>query len=342
MDKCVSMPTGQEASAQARVSSECISWRWNGNLGDDLIFAAQEGMFGEVLDLGQYVPDPAVLLIGGGTFVPKALHHPDVVALSERLPTAFFGTGIGDPEIWGRDHIPAWLEVMKNAAFIGVRGPLSVERLRDWGVPADRLEWVGDPALYFAQTRTLPRKEFSGKLAVNLGETYGQLYGNSDAAVERAVTQALERLALWGWDITLISVWGPDDAVLERIAETVPVAGIEHWHDDYAKSLASVGEFDLMLCEKLHAGVVAACRNVPFLALNYRSKVLDFCRSVHWEEFCLSTDGLDPYDIVERLSVLQTARELYVERLQQSVAAVRERLLSGAARLLSAVLEPRA
>lgn len=339
MDRSVSVQLRQQVRPQARLSTECISWRWNGNLGDDLIFEAQQSTFGKLLDLGQYLPDPAVLLIGGGTFVPKALHHPDLVRLSERLPTAFFGTGIGDPQFWGRRHIPAWLRIMKNAVFIGVRGPLSMERLQDWGMPADRLDWVGDAALYFAETRRLPHKDFSGKLAVNLGVTYGQLYGRSDEAVERAVTQVLDRLALWGWDITLVSAWGPDDAMLERIARTVPVAGIEYWHDDYARALASVGKFDLMICEKLHAGVVAACRNVPFLALNYRSKVLDFCRSIQWEQFCLSTDGLDPDDIVERLSALQAAPELHAERLHQSVVAVRERLLAGAARLLFAVLE---
>ena len=115
------------------IPTECISWRWNGNLGDDMIFAAQEAMFRDFLNLGQYISNPEALLIGGGTFVPKFPHHPDLVKLSQQLPTAFFGTGIGDPFFWGTDHIPSWLEILRNSQFIGVRGPLSKRRLEDWG-----------------------------------------------------------------------------------------------------------------------------------------------------------------------------------------------------------------
>src|SRR5947209_7501866 len=101
-------------AAEKKLVTECVSWRWHGNLGDDLIYAAQEEMFGNVLELGQYVESPGAVLVGGGTFVPKAPEHPDLLRLSRALPTAFFGTGIGDPVFWGTKHIPEWIEIVRN------------------------------------------------------------------------------------------------------------------------------------------------------------------------------------------------------------------------------------
>lgn len=39
-------------------TTECVSWRWKSNLGDDMIWAAQEYLFGDILDLDQYHADP--------------------------------------------------------------------------------------------------------------------------------------------------------------------------------------------------------------------------------------------------------------------------------------------
>lgn len=320
----------------APVPTECVSWRGHGNLGDEMIFAAQEAMFGNVLDLGQYIAAPQAVLIGGGTFVPKFPEHPDLVALGRRLPTALFGTGIGDPLFWGTKHIPDWLEILRNARFVGVRGPLSKERLESWGVPGERVAWVGDPALYFARSETHPRR-IDGELAVNLGVTYSNLYGFDEAHVEAAVVRCLKELVRAGWGVTLVCAWEEDGEVLERIKAEVPVRAVEHWHGDYAMALDAMERFDLVLCEKLHVGVVAACRAVPFVALGYRSKVLDFCRSIGWDEFCLSTEALDPEQVLALIATLADARDAHAERLARAAAAVRSRLLDSVPSAVSAL-----
>ena len=261
-----------------KIATECVSWRWHGNLGDDMIWAAQEHMLGNILDLGQYQPAPQAVLVGGGTFVPKYPQRPELVRLSRECPTAFFGTGIGDPLFWGTDHIKNWLAILGNAQFIGVRGPLSQDLLESWGLPGNQIEWIGDPALYFArEEQGRGRHPLRGKLAVNLGITYGQIYGLNEEELEKTIVLILKELVRIGWNITLVCAWEPDDVVIELIKAQVPVSAVEHWHDDYAWALESIANFDALLCEKLHVGVVAACRGVPFVTLNYRSKVLDFC-----------------------------------------------------------------
>ena len=308
-----------------KIATECLSWRWNGNLGDDMSWAAQESMFKSSLELGQYISSPKAVLVGGGTLIPKAPENPDLLDLSRCLPTVIFGTGVGDPFFWGKDHIPEWIEILKNSQFIGVRGPLSKDRLEEWGLSSQQIKVIGDTCLYFTE-ENLKSHHVQGEIAVNLGVTYGQLYGKEEE-LENIIIQVLNRLVKDGWNITLVCAWEPDDVVMDRIKAKVQVKGIEHWHDDYSRALQSIKKFDVVLCEKLHIGVTAACQGIPFVPLNYRSKVMDFCRSIDWEEFCVTTKNPDPDQILEKINSLVRVRKYYSNRLHQSVLSMRDLLL---------------
>ncbi|MEO7685204.1 MAG: polysaccharide pyruvyl transferase family protein [Gemmatimonadaceae bacterium] len=323
----------------AKIAAECISWRWNGNLGDDMIYAAQEAMFADTLDLQQYRDKPEGVLVRGGTLIPKFPEHPDLLELSSRLPTVIWGTGVGDPLFWGKDHIPTWLEVIKNSRYVGVRGPLSKTRLEEWGASGGQIEWIGDPALYFADG--IVHTPVPHRLAVNLGTTYGKLYGFDEAGFEIIVVRALQQLAHLGWHITLISVWRPDDEVVERVSSQIPHSAVELWHDDYLRALNSVEKFDLMICEKPHAGVVAACRAVPFVALNYRSKGMDFCLSIGWEEFCIETSRLTPEAIIHSIAKLGATQDDYALHLLDGVEQCKKRLMDAIPRSVAALRNDR-
>ena len=293
-------------------------------------------MLGDALLLDQWIEAPQAVLVGGGTFMSKAPENPDLLALSRALPTAVFTTGADDPKFWGAEIIPTWVEILANAEYIGVRGPRSVEWLVDWGVPEHRVDWVGDAALWFAEGRT-PNQAFQGRLAVNVGTTFDRLYGQTDSALLETVVDALRQLTSVGWDISLICAWQPDDGALGYIADRVPIRSTQHWHDDWRRALAEVDSYDLILAEKLHIGVVAACRGVPFVALSYRSKVSDFCRSLSWDRYWLQTDRLNPEDIVERLKDLATDVSRSSLRLQKSAQSVKGRLERAVPRVLKAL-----
>ena len=97
---------------------------------------------------------------------------------------------------------------------------------------------------------------------------------------------------------------------------------------NYQRALESVAQFDVVLCEKLHVGVVAACRGVPFVALKYRSKVLDFCRSIGWEDFCVGLEDLTPDRLSAHVNSLIGTRDQHSTRLQKSVLETRARLVA--------------
>lgn len=213
-------------------------------------------MVGHILDLGQYLTSPQAILVGGGTFVPKYPQHPELVKLSREYPTAFFGTGIGDPLFWGTDHIQTWLDILGHAHFIGMRGPFSQEFLESWELPRNRIDWIGEPALYFAtEERGTALHPFQGRLAVNLGITYGNLYGFNEPKLEQTMIRILNELVRIGWSITLVCAWEPDDVVVERIKAKVAVSSVEHWHDDFEQALKSMANFDVVLCKNFTSGL---------------------------------------------------------------------------------------
>jgi len=51
-----------------------------------------------------------------------------------------------------------------------------------------------------------------------------------------------------------------------------------------------VSECDLMIALKLHAGVLAMCRSVPVVSLEYQPKCRDFMESMGLEDYNLRAD----------------------------------------------------
>ncbi len=65
-----------------------------------------------------------------------------------------------------------------------------------------------------------------------------------------------------------------------------------------------IEKLDLLVSLKLHAGILAAAANVPFVSLEYRPKCRDFASSLGWEEFLIRTDQLGNRALIDRISAL--------------------------------------
>src|SRR5680860_115273 len=64
-------------------------------------------------------------------------------------------------------------------------------------------------------------------------------------------------------------------------------------YDDLEAALSLMASADLVVAARLHAAVLAAAASTPFVALEYRPKVMDFARSVGFEDLTLRTDQMD-------------------------------------------------
>ena len=278
------------------------SWTGHGNLGDEAMRAAYDRVFG-----AHPVP-----VLAGGTLINRGDGVLDAYAAAcgasgHSLPT--FGTGVADPAFWRdrggwHNRLAEWAAILKDLPGVGVRGPRSAAMLQDAGVPA---HVVGDPALVFWRYRDETRPA-TGNVGLNVGLSGGDVWGDEND-IERACIDLAQRMEAHGLHVTVFPAWTDDVPACQRVAYACKHANLSPHTTDAERFIASLEHIDVMVGMKLHACVLAACANVPFVALEYRPKCRDFCESLDWGH-CVRTDALDPAELCGRaIGLMDTLEE---------------------------------
>ncbi len=256
-----------------------------------------------------------VAIYGGGTLINRnAAALENYISIRNRTgsPMPTFGTGVIHPDFWltredrWTDRRREWVSVLAELPVVGVRGPISKALLDDAG--ASNVIVSGDPAVaYHVPYVGKPRARRTGplRIGINTGDCSGHMWGRA-ADVEDSLAALARWLRQSGHKIEIIPVWQNDvDACLElaRRAELdrSVVSPVCYTHEAF---LRKVEQLDLLVCLKLHPGVLAAAANVPFVSLEYQPKCRDFAASIGWEEFVIRTDDLTPGKLIDLVSSL--------------------------------------
>lgn len=344
-----------------------IGWVGFGNQGDDLTFElfvdtaskkAKEqglnvqikGMYPASFDeftLARLAPD--VVVLGAGSLFEPVYLKPLVLANQAAIPTVIWGSGydslLESPLDASRiDPDSAFMirQVVKNAAFIGVRGPYTLEMLEAIGATSPHLHVVGDPGLLLDHREDdalLPtlEKVKTPIVAVNWGTAGNNVLGGQEKAVADDLSEALRQLS-HDLSIVIYPVWPRDLPACKDLYHSLdhPNCTLLDWVPSreelvalYTKSLFSVNM-------KLHANVFSAALGCPFLNLAYRMKGFDFASSLGWTEFVILFSEPDRKETMLRsMEKLQLNREQYQRRLQArkkdyvtQLAALTDQMLS--------------
>ncbi len=254
-------------------------------------------------------------LCGGGTYINRnaaAIENYISVRNRTRALVPTFGTGVIHPEFWTTrepgwaDRRKDWVSVLAELPIVGVRGPVSKALLDDAG--ARNVVVCGDPAVVFhAPYAGKPRRASGNSLRVgiNAGDCSGQLWGRMEDVQDSFV--ALARwLRLAGHQVEIIPVWQKDVEACLDVAQRADLDRSAVTPVCYTSQafLRRVEKLDLLVALKLHAGILAAAANVPFVSLEYQPKCRDFASSIGWKEFCIRTDALFPDKLIEAVSAL--------------------------------------
>jgi polysaccharide pyruvyl transferase WcaK-like protein len=188
-----------------------------------------------------------------------------------------------------------------------VRGPISKDLLDEAG--ARNVVVCGDPAVAFHApyaTRPLPIRN-GGRLRVgiNSGDCSGNLWGRAED-VQDSFVALVRWLQRSGHQIEIIPVWQKDVEACVDVArrsglDRTTVSPVCYTHEAF---LSRVETLDLMVCLKLHAGVLAAAANVPFVSLEYQPKCRDFAASLGWEDFVIRTDQVQAGKLIDLVAAL--------------------------------------
>jgi polysaccharide pyruvyl transferase WcaK-like protein len=322
-----------------------IGWIGFGNIGDDLMWDAFRENANLIMTdststivpsmPGVSLQDVAaydVVVLGGGSLLIPG--YVDVLynALKQGKQVAVWGSGadwLTKGDMLGLmsgdanklqyqatpEHKAMLRKIFSHALFTGVRGPLTKTLLEQLGVEADKITISGDPGLLLQPDGLEPPinaqmwPSAEKIIGINWGTSYNHIYGKQEENVENQLAGAARQWIREGYKLYLYYVWGPDREALIRLAkkigspEAVRIAPKVYSHQALMR-IMSCCAFTVNF--KLHANIMSAVAEVPFIALGYRMKTFDFMQSINRGSYILSTDEAQLADkLLKKANLIQ-------------------------------------
>ncbi|GAC43299.1 polysaccharide pyruvyl transferase family protein [Paenibacillus popilliae] len=333
-----------------------LGWVGFNNLGDEWMRAMFEQLAKLHLSPEEYQIIPSVpgvdikdmrkydtIVMGGGSLlVPGYL---DILheAVRQEKRVLIWGSGHDrlNPFSFGSNAAPEskgfclkMREVVEHAAYCGVRGPWTFEYMRQIGVAMNRVTLSGDPAMLSSPPTSDADDEQTGErwIGINWGTSYNRIYGKDEAYVENQIASAAGFLIREGYKIVVYPVWGPDREACKRLCNKIAVSDqvvYDPGVHSYEKYLQRIKRFDLTINFKLHANILSAAADVPFVCLGYRFKSFDFAHSIRLPRLAISTDAEQLAERIRDTAAYALANKMsIVEQIgshRQAVKAALER-----------------
>ncbi len=319
-------PPPQPTADRPKVSY--VGWVGKENMGDEAMLEGVRALM-PWADIAPDIEHPSALMLGGGTLINRRLYLDWLQRRdSPRRERVTFGTGVADPVFWGGAEAPDdWVDFLETCGFVGLRGPRSLETLREWGYRGEAAV-VGDVALAVAPPADVDR--VPGRIVVSPAWTAGELWGGDDRAVFDAMAAVVRRARAEDRDVSFLSCFPGDDRHIFEMMRAAgqPEAAYVAGYDDVAAALRLLASADLVVAERLHAAVLAAGCGTPFVAVEYRPKVRDFAASLGLERLVIRSDAVS----ADALGALmhEVAGEAVAAEITASVRELRTRLEAAA------------
>jgi len=348
-----------------------VGWLGFNNVGDELMWLLFRDLCRAYLPSKQYdvlpsipgvdihntSPYDTIVLGGGSLLIPGYI---DVVykAVSAKKKVLIWGSGHDRADFpkldeagvvrsnlaFTGEHRPnneKLAEVVEQAVFCGVRGPLTYQFLDHIGNKMEHVMISGDPGMLLPSPSPAPTGGLANErtIGVNWGTAYNRIYGGSESRVEDQLVQALQQLVREGYKVHIFPVWGPDrDAcrsLYKKLGDTEKVTmDLELYHHE--DLIERIRDYALTINFKLHASYLSAAAGVPFVCLGYRFKSLDFGYSIDLPDYIVPTHDEKLTDtILDRVSRIRqesgSIQECFVEHREKYRALLeipfREKLL---------------
>jgi polysaccharide pyruvyl transferase WcaK-like protein len=279
--------------------------------------------------------DPSMLMLGGGTLINGRKYYQTRIQRNDRpyLERAVFGTGVRSPDFWGvTEPMEEWWAFFDASLLVSVRGPDSVRYLRELGYEGE-VEIIGDPALSLAVPDDVER--VPGRVVVSPVHTAGMLHGGDDREVFSELARLIVRLRAEGREVVMMTAFPADDRWALEIMRQAGHPDLPYLagYDDLESTLRLIASADLVIGERLHAVVLAAAMDTPFVAVEYRPKLRDFAASIGREDVVVRTDEIERLDEVVDLALERSAE--HTGETAEAVAALRDRQRNAAELLRS-------
>ena len=327
-------------------------WKGNDNLGDEALFLAYKRLFprynfvhyptkaGRILTLMCKVLKPTrVAVLSGGTLINRSENYLAAMReCSDIFPKlVIFGTGVANPVFWSRypewkDTLKQWKPLLERCVYVGVRGSISAEILKDIGINA---EVIGDPVISFCDGETaLKEKVMPESVGFNIANPHGKVWGNEET-IQKEFTILAKLAKKAGWKVRWFIIWPRDrEITLQTARDSGTEAEVYEIYREPDLFLRLVRPLSVFVGMKLHAVVLATCAYVPSVMLEYRPKCRDYMRSIEQEAFTVRTDRFTAGYVWDLISSLNVGRNRLSHILSEKVKFLRDKQISKASDLM--------
>ncbi|MFS8189054.1 glycosyltransferase [Rossellomorea marisflavi] len=293
-----------------------------------------------------------LIVLGGGSL----LQMPSFLEVCKEgivkgVPVVSWGTGVDGP--FSQDQADSLYVSGENAAdvrsiynqfdYISVRGPYSKNFLINSGITKEIYE-IGDPALAYARElfgETLECNPEERNILINWGTSYNNILGGNEIAVENELVIVIQELLDRGYSVTVYPIWTEDIQPVKRLVQKVNNPKCSIIAEVYEARVLQkfISEAYLTINLKLHANILSASVDRPFISLAYRGKCFDFAKTVNCPDFAVPTDNISAEGILhlvseiemnylDTVSRIKKARTKYYPKLVQSIVDIYSILLN--------------
>lgn len=336
-----------------------LGWLGKGNVGDDVLFELFKSMFykyykipsnSTVVNIDSYpmvsnykldIRNYELIVLGGGSL----LHLPYWLnicseAIKQNIPVVSWGTGIDgfyksvylNSLALSSEMAIKFKNIYEQFKYISVRGPFTQNALLNIGVK-NEIDEIGDPALIYAdeilgEQQSLVKN--NKNILLNWGTSYNNIFGKNEDKVEHELVSVAKSLISKGYSITIYPIWTEDIEPVKRLGEKINDKKCEVISDVYdAKTLQKlISQSYMTINLKLHANILSASANVPFISLAYRGKCYDFAKTVDSLEYVISTDQVTSSKIIQMVSGVEDNYRNIIKRFNNAKEKYRPKLIN--------------
>jgi hypothetical protein len=229
--------------------------------------------------------------------------------------------------------------VMEQSAYCGIRGPWTKDYIESLGALPKHITISGDSAMLMNALKPVPALQLGGNtqgqhrtIGINWGTSYNRIYGGSEERVEDALAETGRALLALGYKLHLYSVWGADEKALASLYrklghdERVTFDPKVYSAADYVHLLAG---FEATINFKLHANLLSAAANVPFVCIGYRFKSFDLMHGLDLTDWIAASD--DPQlaeKLTEKVQAAAVLRDGFISKLDEGRQAAYQSLIT--------------
>lgn len=335
-----------------------LGWLGKGNVGDDVLFELFKDMFYKyrsskgredvvMIDAFPIVENYQVdlsaydlIVLGGGSLI----HLPYwlnicVEGMRRGIPVVSWGTGFDGiykeadyhSITLTKKYVDYFRSIYEKFDFLSVRGPFTAKMLTNLGVEKEIHE-IGDPALvYMSEVFDDHLKEATEHkhILVNWGTSHNNIFGRNEQAVEQELIIVIKELLSRGYTVGIYPIWTADISAVKRLGNKVDDSRCYVQEVVYeAKILQKIIQNSyLSINLKLHANILAAAGNRPFISLAYRGKCFDFSKTVNCLGYTMATDEVTATKILDLVNDIEHNYEDVTERFEVAKAKYHPRLI---------------